>query len=716
MTDDRRLPVGEVGEIVVRGPNVIRAYENDERVNAEQFVDGWLRTGDLGHLDADGYLFVTGRLKEIINRGGEKIAPPEVDRVLRSHPAVAAAVTFPVPHPRLGEDVAAVVVAVAGAAVTERELQDHVAATLADFKVPRHIVFRDSIPQGSTGKPKRATLAQELGLTELFGATALPALDEFALPRTPEEEILADIWSEVLKVDHVGVHDDFFFELAGDSVLAAKALTRVNDALGVDLSFLDFLEHSTIATLATRAAEEHGTAIAPPPPVERAPDDAPLALSIGQHALLVLQLLDPTDGSNNVYRAIRMRGALDQQALHDALAELVARHDSLRTTYSADERDVRRVIAPYQRVKLPVSDLADVAADKREALASALLERDARAPFDLAAGPMLRARLVRVAADDHTLVLTMHHIMMDGWSIGILFSELAVLYEAFACGRTSPLAPPALRHADYAYWQSQRLQGQVLEQLTEYWKGQLAGAPAALPLPFDHPRPAVLKHTGARLDLAFGGDIAARVRHVARAENATLFMGLLACFDALLVHESGTDDIVIGTPTSGRDRPELEGLVGYLSNSLVLRTKLDGAPTFVEVIQRVRKTVIDAHVHHELPFASVVAAVGDTRAMNQNPLFQVNFRLRNIPVTEPALPGLAVEAVDMHNRLAKFDLAFEIWETADGLAGFTEFSTELFEPASVARMLDRFERLLGIFATSPTLRLREAFAQLEPPS
>ncbi len=710
MTDAIVLPEGETGEIVVRGANVMREYENDPGANAAQFSDGWFRTGDLGRLDADGYLFVTGRLKEIINRGGEKISPPEVDKALLSHTSVAAACAFPVPHPKLGEEVAALVVLKPDQTATARELQEHVAVTLADFKVPRHIVFRDAIPLGSTGKVVRSAMAQHLELTEFFGKAELSAMQEFSLARSPEEEILAGIWEEVLHVERISIHEDFF-SLGGDSVLAAQVLTRGNDALGSDLSFLDFFESPTIAELAARSVVDQGVG-ASTTPVHRAPDGAVLPLSIGQHALLVMQLLDPSDGSNNVYRAVRMRGPLDHNALVESLSELVQRHDSLRTTFPAHDGNVVRNTAPFMRLKVPVSDLAEVPEAKREAVAKALIERDAKTPFDLEQGPMFRARLVKISELDHILLLTMHHIMVDGWSIGILWSELEVLYEAFTNARKSPLPQPVLRYGDYAYWQRERLQGEYLESLNAYWKARLSGAPQQLNLPFDFERPPMLKHTGARLRFEFGADIATRLKTVARGENATLFMALLGAFSALMMHYSDQDDVVVGGPISGRERPELEGLIGYFSNSLALRTRLDGDPNFLEVIRRIRTTVLEAHAHRELPFASVVAAVGDTRVMNRNPLFQPNFRLRNIPASDPAMVGLDVAEIDMHNGFAKFELAFELWESTQGLTGFTEFSTELFEAPTIAAMVGKFEALLSVVADAPELALSEVFRQL----
>jgi len=711
MLDRQLLPIGETGEIVVRGPNIMGGYENDQRINDEQFVDGWFRTGDLGTLDDDGYLFVTGRLKEIINRGGEKIAPAEVDQALRSHPAVAQAVTFPVPHPKLGEEVAALVVLKEGHVASERELQEHVAATLADFKVPRHIEFRDSVPKESTGKLKRDTMAGRLGLTELFGTPELSALQEFSLPRTPDEEIIAGIWEEVLRVERIGIHDDFF-ALGGDSVLAAQALVRLNDALGTDFSFLDFFENRTIAQLSELSLEARPDSLKPPPVVP-APDGVSLPLSVGQHASWFMNLLNPKDASYNVYRAIRMRGPLDLAALEASLAELVQRHDSLRTTYEAVDGAPALKIAPYLRVEVPLTDLSDVPEDEREARAIALLEAEAAVPFDLAKGPVFRPHVVRLSESDHMLLLTMHHIMMDGWSSGILFSELEVLYGAYAQGRKSPLAPPALRYADYAYWQRQRLTGEVLDKLNAYWKQKLTGSPASLRLPFDHERPKLLKYTGDRIHFHAAGDLGARLKGVAREQNATLFMGVLAAFKALLLQYSGQTDIVVGSPISGRDRPELEPLIGFFSNTLVMRTQLDGDPSFEEVIRRVRTTVLEAHAHHELPFSSVVAAVGNPRVMNQNPLFQVNFRLRNIPQVEPAMAGLAVEPVDIHNGRAKFELAFELWESPEGLTGFTEFSTELFERATVDAMVARFIALLRLLVASPGSPLSTVFSQLE---
>jgi non-ribosomal peptide synthetase component F len=269
-----------------------------------------------------------------------------------------------------------------------------------------------------------------------------------------------------------------------------------------------------------------------------------------------------------------------------------------------------------------------------------------------------------------------------------------------------------LRYADYAYWQRERLGGELLEKLNAHWKQKLTGAPTSLRLPFDFERPKLLKYTGERIHFSARGDLPARLKRVAIEENATLFMGVLAAFKSLLLYYSGQDDVVVGSPINGRERPELEGLIGFFSNTLVMRTRLDGDPSFQEAIRRVRSTVLEAHAHHELPFSSVVAAVGNPRIMNQNPLFQVNFRLRNIPQSDPAMAGLTVEPLDIHNGRAKFELAFELWESPDGLTGFTEFSTELFKKETIEAMVATFVSLLDMLVSSPDAPLSESFTKL----
>lgn len=710
-TAGNRLPAGEVGEVAVRGPNIAIGYENNPESTEKQFSGGWFRTEDLGRLDTDGYLYITGRLKEIINRGGEKIAPREVDEVLLSHPSVSQALAFPTPHQTLGEDVAAVVVLRPGEKASERELQDHVAAQLADFKVPRQIVFRDALPEEAGGKLKRANLAQALGLADA-AAKSLPVTNsEFSLPRTPEEELIASIWEEVLRVEQIGIHDDFF-ELGGDSVLAAQALVRGNQALGLDLTFLDFYGSPTIAKLSAAIAEQKESGGPAALPAMAVPTDRELPLSFGQHALWFVDWLQPKNTSYNAYRALSLKGDLDERALRASIQEIVQRHDSLRTTFPASEGTPSRHLSPFLRIQMPLIDLSSTPESEREAKALAMAELEARLPFDLAKGPLIRTHLLRISRQHHLLMITMHHIIMDGWSIGILFRELEVLYEAFSLGRSSPLPDLKLRHADYAYWQRECLQGGFLDDRREFWKRNLAGAPLSIRLPYDMDRPKTMRYKGAVHRFSFSGELPSRLKALGREENATLFMTLLAAFKTLLAYYSESEDIIVGTPIASRDRIEWESIIGYFSNTLVMRTPFNGGPTFREIISRVRSTVLEAHAHHEIPFANVVTAAGAPRVPNQTPLFQVNFRLRNTTPPDPVFPGITAQSVDIHNGMAKFELAYEFWQSNEQLVGFTEYSTELFHPSTVIGITQTFEHLLEILIASPDRELHEVFDNL----
>ncbi|MGB7947138.1 MAG: condensation domain-containing protein, partial [Candidatus Binatia bacterium] len=580
------LPSAETGEIVIRGGNLTRGYENDSAANLSAFVHGWFRTGDLGYLDQDGYLFITGRLKEIINRGGEKVSPSEVDQVLLEHPAVAQAATFAMPHSKLGEEVAAAVVLRKNASATEREIQEFAALRLAEHKVPRRVVLVDEIPRGATGKLQRIGLAEKLGLMP-YEASDQKKL-ELVAPRTPVEGTLAKIWSQVLRVEPVSIHDNFF-DLGGDSLLAAQVISRVRDSLQTELSFLDFFAAPTVAGMAAgiRTVSRESRALTVPPigPASRA---GPLPLSFAQQRLWFFDQLEPGSPAYNRPVFLCLSGRLDTAALQRSLNEIVRRHEVLRTTFFSVGGRPHQVVAPALERAMPIVDLSRRPQAERETEARQLAIEESQRPFDLTSDPLLRARLLRLGDDEHILVLTTHHIAFDGWSDGILFQELAAIYEAFSTGQLSPLAELPIQYADFGAWQQHWLKGEVLDAQLAYWRRQLAGAPQILELPTDRRRPAIETFQGARQSILLPKPLTDALKALSRRECVTLFMTLLGVFKVLLRRYTGQDDIVVGTPVAGRNRVETEKLIGVFINTLVLRTDLSGNPSFRELLSRIR--------------------------------------------------------------------------------------------------------------------------------
>jgi amino acid adenylation domain-containing protein len=699
------LPRGSVGEVVVRGAAITSGYANNAEATQESFAHGWFRTGDQGYLDADQYLFLTDRMHETINRGGEKISPAELDEVLKEHPAVSEAVTFAVPHPTLGQDIAAAVILRENASVGPAEIQKFAATQLADFKIPRQVLIVDTIPKTATGKIQRKGLAEKLGLGRA-GKSLDNIQADFATPRTETEQTLAAIWSSVLGVN-VAIGDNFF-HLGGDSIHAAQVISRIRASLGVQLSLFSFFEAPTVAGMAraidTTGKKSTGSEAVLVQSIHR---DGALPLSFAQQRLWFLDQLEPRSSVYNVPGAVRIRGALDVLALELSLNEIVRRHEALRTIFSVIEGNPVQIISPSLNFCLQRIDLTDRNESEREVEAQHLASEEARRSFDLSSGPLLRATLIMLGQDDHNLVLTMHHIVSDGWSMGVLYRELSVLYEAFSKGQPSRLPELSIQYVDFAVWQRQWLQGELLESQLSYWKKQLEGSPAVLNLPVDRPRPPLQSFRGARQSLELSKGLTRDLKSLSRQNDVTLFMTLLAAFQALLYRYTGQEDIVVGSPIANRSRSEIENLIGFFANTLVLRSDLSGDPTFSELLVRVREVALGGYAHQDLPFEKLVEDLNPGRNLSHSPLFQVMFALQNAPATAREFGGLTFQSFGMGNVTAKFDLTLSMREEANALRGSLEYNTDLFEAATIDRLIGHFQNLLQEIVSNPDRRISD---------
>jgi amino acid adenylation domain-containing protein len=428
-------------------------------------------------------------------------------------------------------------------------------------------------------------------------------------------------------------------------------------------------------------------------------------LSFAQQRLWFLDQLQPGRPLYNVPCRAWLHGPLDVPALRRALAEVVARHESLRTTFPATNGEPIQAIAAEVTCDLPLEDLTSVPAAHREAEVRRRATEEARHPFDLAQGPLVRARLLRLAHDEHALVLMLHHIVADGWAVGVLFRELGTLYEAFSQGRISPLPALPIQYADYAATQRAWLQGSVLERELGYWRGRFRPLPAPLRLPVDRPRPSAPTYAGARVHFRLSPPLRDRLEELSRVQGATLYMTLLAGFKVLLAQCSGQDDVVVGTPIAGRTRAETEGLIGCFVNTLALRTDLSGDPSFLEVLARVRETALGAYAHQELPFERLVEELQPERDTSQAPLFNVMFVLQNVPRTERRLHGLTMRHIELDKGTSKFDLSLGLAEKAGGLRGVLSYSTDLFDRRSIDRLVSRYQALLAAVVAAPDRRL-----------
>ena len=691
--DGQLLGPGARGEIVIRGANVTAGYAANPEANRSAFCDGWFRTGDEGCFDADGYLFLTGRLKEMINRGGEKIAPRAIDEALMTHPAVAEALAFGVPDAKLGEEVAAAVVLKPGASAPASELQDYLALRLAEFKIPRRIIFLQEIPKGPTGKTHRAALAARLGIESVHSVTAAVP----GLAPSPMTGALIGIWKEVLRREDIS-GPSHFFDCGGDSILATQAAARVNALTGRSISAMHVFRTPTPAALASWL---DANPVPPPATQEAAPTPAPGALSPAQARMLFLHSYEAQPGLYNRPALLRLRGDLDVAALRGALDAVVERHEALRTGFAAtSDRWIARV-APAANCPLEVLDLrADPAAlDTARTLSRRFLER----PFELSAPPLLRVLLLRLSEREFWLAVSMHHAVSDGWSSRIFFRDLASGYASRLHRATAALEPLAASHADVVAWQESAIHGARGRELEAYWRRRLAGAPSLLELPTDFPRPARETFAGAVESLTLEARLTSSLRVLARSMQATLFTALLAGFQSLLARVSGATDFVVGTPVAGRSRPEFEPLVGLFVNTLPLRCDLSGNPTFREIVRRAGEASLEAIAHQDLPFERLVELLKLPRSLSYPPLVQVMFQLRNVPVDRSGLAGCDVEYLEFDPRLVPMELSLEIEETPSGLRCRLFYRTDLFRPESARTLLAAYRSLLESAAAQPDL-------------
>jgi amino acid adenylation domain-containing protein len=685
-------PIGVPGELYLAGAAVARGYIGRAELTAARFVPDpfgppgsrMYRTGDRAKYLASGDLAFLGRADDQLKLRGYRVEPGEIEAALGSHPAVSQAAVIAWTEPG-GPRLVAYVACVEGAGATVAELKRHLRVDLPEYMVPATLVMLPALPLSPNGKVDRKALPKPAGERAVDVA-----------PRTAMEEVVASVWGPVLGVANLAATDNFF-EAGGHSLLATQVVSRLAATLGVALAVRVLFEAPTVAEFALRLEAAVGGARAPLPAIERASRAEPLPLSFAQQRLWFIEQLEPAGFTYNVAWFLRLTGALDAAALDTSLRAVVDRHEVLRTRFREADGELHQVIAAALDVALDVEPVLE-----REVAERA--RREAQQPFDLATGPLVRARLLRVRDDDHVLLIAMHHIVCDGWSLAILVRELGQLYAAAVTGVAAALPVLPVQYADFARWQRRWLIGEVQGDQLAYWKRALADAPATLQLPTDRPRPAVRTARGAVVTHPFDATLAAALRARSRALGATEFMTLLAAFDALLARYSGQHDIVVGSPIAGRNRAELEGLIGCFVNTLVLRVDTHGQPSFRELVGRVREVCLGAYAHQDLPFDKLVEALKPERALNRTPVFQVMFALQNAPAAELEIAGLTARPVDLHPGIAKFDLSVFVLETPAGLATAWEYSTDLFDAATIERMAAHYARLLERVLDDPEQR------------
>ncbi len=728
-------PLGVAGEMWVGGAGLARGYLGRPALTAERFIPDAFskqpgarlyRSGDLARSLSSGDIDFLGRIDHQVKIRGFRIELGEIEACLQGMEGVAEAAVLvreilgepqlvaywvatqggtessapspedlsledPSPEDPSPEDLSS------SARLSNQQMRQALAARLPDYMIPAFYVELDTLPLTANGKLDRRALP--LPETEAGAAAYVP-------PSSSTEIVLCEVWAKTLGLEQVGINDDFF-ALGGHSLLATQIMVRLRQKLGVDVPLRHLFEAPTVAGLAAVIDSQESAPIVEVP-MAVLQDHGPAPLSFAQERLWFLEQLDPGNAAYNISALLSLRGHLDVEIFHQALGEIVVRHGALRTVFRGVADEARQIVLDAVSVELPVDDLSQLPVAERFAEASRRAHDEAASPFNLEVGPLLRARLFRLAEDEHQLILTMHHIITDGWSVGILLQELVALYAAGLKGLPSPLEPLAVQYTDVALWQRQEMQGDALESELDFWRQQLADVPI-LELPTDRPRPAVARQRGTVLPVRLDGDLSDGVVRLATAQGVTPYMVLLAAFGTLLSRLTQQQDLTVGSPVANRRRVEVEGLIGLFVNTLVQRLDLSGEPSFDQLLQRVRDVVLASDAHQDVSFEKVVAAVEGERQLSTNPLFQTMLVLQNAPFSRMTLEGLELAALPVDSGTSKFDLTLALGESLvdaqPGLAGHLEYDTDLFDGATIERWWGHFETLLRGIVEAPSTPL-----------
>ena len=692
------VPTGIVGELYIGGTGLARGYLARPELTAERFVESpfepkarLYRTGDRARWLADGTLECLGRVDNQVKIRGFRIEPGEVESALVRHPAVGQCVVVARENSH-GEKILAAYLEPRPhqPAPQVSALRQHLAHDLPAYMIPSAFIVLDQLPLTPNGKIDR-------------NALPAPSFDpvriarESLAPRTETEQALAAIWNEVLKVGGVGVHDNFF-DLGGHSLLVIRAVARIRDVFEVELLPSSFFAHPTVAGLARVLAEDKGEG-GGMPRIERRNQDGPSPLSYAQERLWFLDQLAPSIPVYNIVDAVGFEGNYDAQAMQRAVDELVRRHETLRTAFSSGDGQPAQIVLPTVAIAFPERDLRQLPEKEREDTWISLAREQGRKPFNLAQPPLLRGTLVRLSEQKQLLLLSIHHIIADEWSMEVLQRELHQLYGAFSQGESSPFAELPIRYTDFVHWQRAYLQGDLLQKQVAFWKEALLGAPTILELPSDKPRPAVQSFAGAVEAFELPRELLERLKLLSRQQEATLFMTLAAAFMVLLHRYTGQDDILVGTPISGRTRSETEDLIGLFLNLVILRAQFSEQESFRSLLHQVRQRALGAYGHQDLPFEQLVAELAPERDLSRTPLFQVMFVLFSTDAASQAsdVAGLA----QLATGTSKFDLTLAVSDTDAGLRGLIEYRTDLFEAGTIRRLCRHYGTLLDAISRDP---------------
>ncbi|NJK50529.1 amino acid adenylation domain-containing protein [Candidatus Gracilibacteria bacterium] len=703
------VPTEVSGELYIGGAGLARGYLNRPELTAEKFIPNpfsndpgarLYRTGDLVRFRADGNLEFLGRIDNQVKIRGFRIELGEIEGLLLQYPGIQETLVTVREDVPGDKRLVSYIVLDRNVSCSPNDLQSFLKKQLPNYMVPSAFVMMDALPLTPNGKVDRRALPAPDEINTHLEAT-------FVAANTLVEEMLAGIWAQILGLEQVSIHDNFF-DLGGHSLLATQLIYLVQKNFQVELSPRCLFESPTVSGFAEYIKKAinagHQLNDLPIQPVSR---DTELPLSFGQQRLWIIDRLEPESAAYNGSNVILIEGQLNLVALKQSINEVIRRHEVLRTSFVVVEGNPVQNIAPFLEVPLTLVDLQNLPESQCQAEVRRHEKVSVQQPFDLTQPPLLRLILLQLNPDRYILIVTIHHIISDAWSAGIFIREISALYEAFIEGRVSPLPALPIQYADFAVWQQQWLQPDVLNTRLNYWKRQLEGANTVLDLPTDKPRSQVQSSVGAKYSFAISAQVSDQLKKLSRQEGITLFMTLLAVFDVLLYYYTGQEDILIGSPIANRDRSEINNLIGFFLNTIVLRNDLSNNPSFRELLQRIREVALEAYAHQDLPFEKLVAQLQPERYRDRSPLFQVWFVLQNTPKFALKLPELNLSILEPESVAVRHDLKLDLTETSAGIEGFFEYKTDLFYNSTIERMATIFKILLDVVVEQPELKLNQ---------
>ncbi len=716
----RPVPIGVAGELYIGGAGVVRGYWNRPDLTAERFIPDpfsdqpgarLYKTGDLARYLPDGNIDFLGRNDFQVKIRGHRIELGEIETLLDQHPTIQKSVVIAREDTPGDKQLVAYIILQNTQAPTSSDFRAYLRDTLPEYMIPSAFVILDAFPL----TPNRKVDRKGLPIPQQEYRTSQ---HPFVEPRTLLEKDVLAIWSDILDVKQISIYDDFF-ELGGHSLKATQVAGRIRDTFGVDLSIRLLLDYPTVAEVSqiVEAQLQSSSPVSAANRIIPRPHNDAIPPTFSQERLWVIAQMMDIGTAYNITINIRLRGILKLDVLQAALTEIVNRHEVLRTTFSyvddqlsqhiLETRPFHIAYSDLEAISIAYSDPDAISPSERSEQIEAWIRNEMNVVFDLKNGPLLQASLLRMSDDDFILALNIHHIVSDGWSLGVLLREFTSLYRAFENGQPSPLEALPIQYADFALWQRQHITEEALSDTISYWKNNLAGTLPILSLPTDRPRPAIQSFAGATHNFRVSKTVTSQLQTISRQEKSTLFMSLLAAFNALLWRYTHQDDVIIGTPIANRRHPEVEGLIGFFVNTLALRIDLSGDPTFVELVRRVREVALGAYAHQDMPFEKLIEISAVDRDLSFSPIFQVMFVLQNAPWEAIELPNLTIEPLNVDPQASKYDLTLYMREDMDELVAQFEYNADLFDAATIQHLENHFLTLLASAASHPTLTISQ---------